>query len=93
MAWGAAMRSYLQSRGAWLGWAALPDVVFIAALLGIAGAIVSRARGHVIASPTALPFGPLLAIAVWIVRLYGPVIFDFPGGLSIVDQVLGFLSP
>jgi leader peptidase (prepilin peptidase) / N-methyltransferase len=79
--------------GAWLGWAALPEVVFIAALLGIAGAIVSRARGHVIASTTALPFGPLRTIALWIVRLYGPVIFDFPGGLSVVDQVLRFLSP
>jgi leader peptidase (prepilin peptidase) / N-methyltransferase len=79
--------------GAWLGWAALPDVVFIAALLGIAGAIVSRARGHAIASTTALPFGPLRTIALWIVRLYGPVIFDFRGGLSVVDQVLGFLSP
>jgi leader peptidase (prepilin peptidase) / N-methyltransferase len=53
--------------GAWLGWAALPDVVFIAALLGIAGAIVSRARGHAIASTTALPFGPLRTIALWIV--------------------------
>jgi leader peptidase (prepilin peptidase) / N-methyltransferase len=79
--------------GAWLGWAALPDVVFIAALLGIAGAIISRARGHIIATTTALPFGPFLAIAVWIVRLYGPVIFDLSGGVSVMDRALGFLSP
>jgi leader peptidase (prepilin peptidase)/N-methyltransferase len=61
--------------GAWVGWSELPDVVLLAALLGIAGAIVSRARGHAMNSMTALPFGPCLAIALWIVRLHGPLIF------------------
>jgi Flp pilus assembly protein protease CpaA len=61
--------------GAWVGWTALPDVVLLAALLGIAGAIVSRARGHAMSPMTALPFGPYLATALWIVRLHGPLIF------------------
>jgi leader peptidase (prepilin peptidase)/N-methyltransferase len=61
--------------GAWVGWAELPEVVLLAALLGIAGAVVSRARGDAMSSMTALPFGPCLAIALWIVRLHGPLIF------------------
>jgi leader peptidase (prepilin peptidase)/N-methyltransferase len=64
--------------GAWLSWQALPDVVLLAALLGIAGALVSRALGHTISAATALPFGPFLAIALWIVRLHGPLMFG-PG--------------
>ena len=72
--------------GAWVGWADLPDVVFLAALIGIAGAVVLRVRGHALSSVTALPFGPCLAIALWIVRLYGPLIFgtsEFPVALSL----------
>jgi leader peptidase (prepilin peptidase) / N-methyltransferase len=61
--------------GAWLGWEALPDVVLLAALLGIGGALVLRARGHDVGAVTALPFGPFLAVALWIVRLHGPLIF------------------
>jgi leader peptidase (prepilin peptidase)/N-methyltransferase len=61
--------------GAWVGWAELPEVVLLAALLGIAGAVVACVRGHETNSATALPFGPYLAIALWIVRLHGPLIF------------------
>jgi leader peptidase (prepilin peptidase)/N-methyltransferase len=61
--------------GAWLGWEALPDVVLLAALLGIAGVFVWRALGHATNAVTALPFGLFLAIALWIVRLHGPLMF------------------
>jgi leader peptidase (prepilin peptidase)/N-methyltransferase len=65
----------LAAAGAWVGWAELPDVILLAALLGIAAAVVSRGRGHATSSVKALPFGPCLAIALWVVRLYGPLIF------------------
>jgi prepilin signal peptidase PulO-like enzyme (type II secretory pathway) len=61
-----------------------PDVVFLAALLGIAGAVVSRTRGDAMSWVTALPFGPCLAIALWIVRLHGPLIF---GRVSVGDRI------
>jgi leader peptidase (prepilin peptidase)/N-methyltransferase len=55
--------------GAWLGVAPLPWVVLVAALLGLAGAAVLAARGQVMRATTALPFGPFLALAIWIMRL------------------------
>lgn len=59
--------------GAWLGIEGLPTVLLIAtfsALLVVAGAHV---RGREITRETALPFGPFLAIGIWIVWLYGPI--------------------
>jgi leader peptidase (prepilin peptidase) / N-methyltransferase len=61
----------LAAGGAWLGWEALPWVVLLAALLGLACAIVQRARGAALTRETALPFGPPLALAIWVVRLHG----------------------
>ena len=61
----------LAAGGAWLGWEALPWVVLLAALLGLACAIVQRAQGAALTRETALPFGPPLALAIWIVRLHG----------------------
>lgn len=74
----------LAAAGAWAGWTESPDVVFLAALLGIAGAVVSRTRGDAMSWVTALPFGPCLAIALWIVRLHGPLIF---GRVSVGDRI------
>ena len=65
----------LAAGGAWLGWEALPWVVLLAAVLGLALALFQRARGVALTRETALPFGPALALAIWIVRLHG-----FPGG-------------
>ena len=57
--------------GAWLGLAALPRVVFAAALLGILAAGAWRLSGRPIAATTAIPFGPFLALAIWAARLLG----------------------
>lgn len=61
----------LAAGGAWLGWTALPWVVLLAALLGLALALAHRARGMSLTRETALPFGPPLACAIWIIWLYG----------------------
>ena len=53
----------LAAGGAWTGAAALPWIVFAAALLGIALALLTRRR--VLAATLAVPFGPPLAVAIW----------------------------
>ena len=59
--------------GSWLGLAALPSVLMLAALLGLALALAIYASGARISARTRLPFGPCLALALWIVWLWGPV--------------------
>ncbi len=58
--------------GAWLGWAALPSVILIASLGGILlyGAL-TLLRGRMALS-IPLAFGGPLALAMWLVWLYGP---------------------
>jgi leader peptidase (prepilin peptidase) / N-methyltransferase len=56
----------LAAAGAWLGWEALPAVLLLAALVGLAlaGALALRRGGL---DPGArLPFGPCLALAFWL---------------------------
>lgn len=59
----------LAASGAWLGWQALGHVVLLAALLGLGFALVTRIRGEPLDEATALPFGPALAIATFILWL------------------------
>jgi leader peptidase (prepilin peptidase) / N-methyltransferase len=64
--------------GAWLGWQALGDVVLGAALAGILWYFVTRSPARINDSkgegPAELPFGPALAAAIWLIRLYRPLI-------------------
>ena len=55
----------LAAGGAWLGWAALPNVVLTAALAGIGMALLTRWRGATLSAATALAFGPALAVGIW----------------------------
>jgi leader peptidase (prepilin peptidase)/N-methyltransferase len=61
----------LAAGGAWLGWAALPTVVLLAALLGLVLALAQRTRGVKLTSQTMIPFGPALAMAIWLIWIYG----------------------
>lgn len=60
--------------GAWLGWQALPAVVIVASVLGIlmilARRAASRAPSEAFAWSVPVAFGPALAFAIWICRLY-----------------------
>lgn len=64
----------LAAVGAWLGLAALPIVVLIAALFGLALAGGQALAGYRLQATTALPFGTYLAVAMWLVWLYGDAI-------------------
>lgn len=64
----------LAAGGAWLGWAALPWTVVLAAGLGLASAALAGWRRGGLDPGRMIPFGPAIALAIWIVRLHG-----FPG--------------
>lgn len=55
----------LAAGGAWLGWPALPDVVLLAALLGLTLAGMWRLQHRPLSGATRLPFGAPLAAAIW----------------------------
>jgi len=56
--------------GAWLGWQALPAIILISTLVGsIIGISLILFKQHDRSHP--IPFGPYLAIAGWIVLLWG----------------------
>lgn len=68
----------LGALGAWVALDGLPTVVFLAAIVAIVFALVASAFGLRKLSDR-LPFGPFLAMAGWIVWLYGPLGFpEFP---------------
>ena len=55
--------------GAWVGVAGLPWVLLGGALLGL---LIAAARGRRALAGAPIPFGPPLALALWVVRLHGP---------------------
>ncbi len=64
----------LAAAGAWLTWQALPGVVALAALAGLATALVRSLVRQSFRAGERLPFGPHLGAAIWLVWLYGPVV-------------------
>ena len=63
----------LAASGAWVGVAALPQVVSLAALASLCAAAVLGISGMRLRLHTALPFGPFLALATWAIWLLGPI--------------------
>ena len=63
----------LAASGAWLGAAALPQVILLAALSALAAVACLRLARVRLSIYSALPFGPFLALATWILWLFGPV--------------------
>ena len=59
--------------GAWTGAVGLPSVVFGAAAMGLAAAGAMALAGQSLRRDSAVPFGPFLAIAGWLVWLFGPL--------------------
>ena len=63
----------LAAGGAWVGVAALPQVILAAALAALLGAVALRLTGVRMHAHSALPFGPFLALAIWAAWLLGPL--------------------
>lgn len=62
--------------GAWVGWAALPSVVFLSACGAIVFLLVrSRVERMPLTRATSIAFGPFLAAAGWLAWVHGPIIF------------------
>jgi prepilin signal peptidase PulO-like enzyme (type II secretory pathway) len=53
---------------------ALPQVVFGAAVAALIAAAGLRLAGVPLSAGSALPFGPFLALATWLVWLFGPML-------------------
>lgn len=66
----------LAAIGAWSGLALLPMTVFLAACIGLTIAGVAALTGRRMTASTALPFGPCLALAAWLIWLHGEVLRD-----------------
>lgn len=64
----------LAAGGAWLGWQALPSVVALAAVVALAVALAGALLGAKLGATTKIAFGPYLALAIWLVWLYGPLV-------------------
>ncbi len=62
----------LAASGAWVGAAALPQVILLAALSALAAAGCLRLGGVRLGAHSPMPFGPFLALATWLVWLFGP---------------------
>ncbi|MEM7023311.1 MAG: A24 family peptidase [Pseudomonadota bacterium] len=65
----------LAGAGAWLGWASLPGVVLVAALGGLAVTLAQARLGGTMEATTRIAFGAYLALAFWLVWLFGPPTF------------------
>jgi leader peptidase (prepilin peptidase)/N-methyltransferase len=61
----------LAASGAWLGASALPQVILFAALSALAAAGCLWFAGMRLRAHSALPFGPFLALATWLLWLFG----------------------
>jgi leader peptidase (prepilin peptidase) / N-methyltransferase len=62
----------LAASGAWVGATALPQVVLGAAVTALIAAACLRLGGVPLGAASALPFGPFLALATWLIWLFGP---------------------
>ena len=68
---GAGDAKLLAAGASWVGLAALPNLVLVSALLGCASALALRLLGRRLTGTTRIPFGPSLALAIWLIWLYG----------------------
>lgn len=67
---GAGDAKLLAAAGAWVGLEGLPSVILIAALLGLCGAALLPRPAGARLRDVPIPFGPSLALATWLVRLW-----------------------
>jgi leader peptidase (prepilin peptidase)/N-methyltransferase len=62
----------LAAGGAWVGVSGLPFVMFLGAILALLYALFLWQRGTPLTRTTRLPFGPFLAVSIWLAWLIRP---------------------
>jgi leader peptidase (prepilin peptidase)/N-methyltransferase len=67
---GAGDAKLLAAAGAWLGLAALPNVILLAGVLGLVTALTLKLRARTWTADQPIPFGPALALAFFCLQLY-----------------------
>lgn len=55
----------LAAAGAWLGWAVLPQLILVAALVGLLHALISAVSGLTVGATHRIPLGTMLALVAW----------------------------
>jgi leader peptidase (prepilin peptidase)/N-methyltransferase len=64
----------LGAGGSWVGVSAMPQVILAAALLALVTVGALRLVGVRLHAHSAVPFGPFLALSIWALWLFGPVL-------------------
>jgi leader peptidase (prepilin peptidase)/N-methyltransferase len=63
----------LGAAGAWVGWIGLPSVLLWASVAGLSLVIGRAVTGGQVSGADRLPFGPFLALGIWLTWLLGPL--------------------
>lgn len=63
----------LAAGGAWVGWIGLPSVLLWASAVGLSLVAARLLVGRSVSGGDRLPFGPCLAIGIWLTWLLGPL--------------------
>ena len=63
----------LAAGGAWAGWMGLASIVVWASVLALIAALVSGGIRGTLSAKMPIPFGPFLALGIWLTWLYGPL--------------------
>lgn len=63
--------------GLWLGWRGLPSCLLIASLSGLLSAALAWRDGMIAGRDDPVPFGPHLALGLWLTWMFGPLALDF----------------
>ena len=62
----------LAAGGAWVGWIGLPGVLLWASAAGLSLVAARLLTGNRVSAADRLPFGPCLAVGIWLTWLLGP---------------------
>lgn len=64
---------FVAAASLWIGFAALPGAILIAVVSALVAILLLKADRHEIGGKDAIPFGPHLAIGVWLTWAIGPI--------------------